>query len=613
MSLSKLNIQHIVEQKTSDYIFSHLTDYSGLRNPCILASPVRAVIEEVNNQLSEMLSLAKKESASKLILDACNKQKQQDLMEKEKDEHEKRADWLVSTQLKGNLQFINEEVVKNEHEIEKEHEYIQQLQLHLKRVEEQITINNQKKEEATHHHSHAETEASTTHNHTHPETSKQYHRTEHSHPDEKKHEATIHTHQETVSPLQTTHSHPNTIQHGSQATDLEFEKKELIQKISSLQIGLESKKLHYQQQLEQQKKINKQLFELPQKEQQRMERAHTRETRERARLTSDPTLLQLSQKNRDSMEAAIKLTHQNLTQEKEKLMQEANEISYQIYLYKLEALLFSTIKLNYSEYQALTQIVQIMKAYLVTKAEENAKKAILDDKRSYKSRLEEQMRDNEKNVEQFKKSNPELVSSNLTLAATNKQLEISVQNSQKTRNNLAKAGLFSLLFTGGAAGTGLAIEGGIVVLTSLVLAPAAVLAVITLSLFIAALVYAIKASVENNQLDKNKKTMEENRDKIDQQTSKIISLEDTVIPDLKGKISTAEKELRELNRDYLNLKQKADLQREQARRVAVIYPSEQRFTNLLPPQVTNSDAYQVSIQPTAPSMEEFTGQPFTYN
>lgn len=607
MSLSKLNIELLVEEKTSDYIHRHNRDYSDLRNPCILPSPVSAVIDEVNIELSEILSTAKQESTSQLISDACKNQQQHDLMEEKADEQQERDDWRLSTQLKSNLQRIEEELREEEREINKDQKHIQSLQLHLKRIEEQININNQKNEETTRHHAHPATETSP-HNHTHPET--QHDKHEHSHPEaSQQHVTTTHTHPKNVPHLETTHSHPNSIQE-----DLQLQKNELIQQIKSLEINLlRLQQLKLKKQVEQYKRIIEELAELSKKKEQRQERARAREVRQDARSKDDPNLLQLSQINRTSVTEAIKLAHEKLTQKKAQLLQEANEISYQIYLKKLEVLLSSVVKLNYPEYQALKQIIQCMKAYVATKAEENNRKAVQEEEQRYKSRLVQQIRDSEKKVEQFKSSNPQLASTNLNLAATNKQLETSTENSRNYRNKLAKVGLLFLLFTGGAAATGLAIEGGVVAITSLVLAPAAVLAAITLSIFIAALIYAIKTSIDSNQLNKNKVTIEANHEQITQQTSEMISLEQTVIPDLKSKLNIAEQEISKVTREYLSLQKKAQLQWEQARKVTVTYPSTQLFTNELPPQLTNNGAYQFLIQPTAPEMDDPTEQAFTYN
>ncbi|PWY56036.1 hypothetical protein DGG96_08835 [Legionella qingyii] len=614
MSLSKLNINLLVEKITDQYINLHSSNYSALRNPCILPSPVSAVTQEVNKELTGILKIDQQESASQLISDASKNQLQCDLEEKERDHLEEQQDLLKSSLLKSHLQHINEQKIIAELEIKKAQEHIQRLQLHLKRIKEQNIINNQKKEEVTQHHSHPSTEASP-HNHTHPEAIEQHVRTEHSHPEATKQDtATTHVHSETAPDSQTTHSHPNTTQHGHQTADLESQKIELIQKIHSLEINLlRVQQLNLETRLEQFKKISQEQVELTKRTDQRRERAHARAAREKARSTDDPNLLQLSQQNRNALKEAIREEHKRLNQTKEELIQKANEISYQIYLNRLENLLSSVIKVSYPEHQALKQIIQLMQAYLVTTAEENNKKAILDKEYRAKTRLMQQMRDSEKRIEQCKTSNPQLTSANLNLAEQNKQLEITIENARNHRKNLSIAGLLFLLFTGGATGTGIAIEGGLVALTSLIFAPAAVLAFVTLSLFIAALVYAIKTNIDENQLSKNKLTMEDNHAKIEQQNKDIISLENTIIPDLKSEIDATEQEISKVAKDYMNLHQQAELQLGQARKVMVIYPSSQLFTNDPLPEVTNIEAYPFLIQPTAPFMEEPIGQASTYN
>ncbi|QMT60502.1 hypothetical protein [Legionella sp. PC997] len=605
MSLAKLNIQDLVERCTSDYIYAHTSDYSALRNPCILPLPVTAVTDAVAMQLVEMLSQDKQTSSSKIILKACKKQQEQDFKENEADHQKEMEDWREEKHLKGQLQEVNEQIRKNKQEIEHHQEQIKHIQVLLQRVDEQITIPLPHSEDITHHHSHSETETSP-HNHTHPKTTAQHDSTEHTHPSTKQHAATTHT---PISPeVHTSPSHLNATQHGHPTSQLELQKKELHQTLNSHEIDLRNKKLACEGMIRHQKLIEEKLLKLPLKENQRKERALERDYRNQARLYNDPNLLQLSQENRSAVNAAIELEHKKLIQLNEQLLRKAKQISYQIYLNMLENLIDRVIKLNYPENQALKQIIRFMKDYLETKEIEYVKKGIMDEAQRSKSQLVKKLDEHEKKIEQFKKSNPELASANSALEEENKRLEISIENSRNTRNTLAKAGLFSLLFTGGATGTGLAIEGGLIALTSLVFAPAALLAVITLSIFIVALVYAINASIDQNKLDNNKSTIELNCAKIIMQNSEIHDLEAKKIPEVKTKISKADKEILKATADYVDIYGKAELKLECARKVEVIYPSRQIFLSepSLPP--INHDNYK----PTAPEIDNFTGYTSTH-
>ncbi|HHF7366498.1 TPA: hypothetical protein ACPSKY_001615 [Legionella bozemanae] len=592
MSLSTLNLELSVEQITDKYIES--SNYSTLRNSCIFLSPIPFVISETKALLSRILQIDQQESASGLTLDACKKQRQDDLEELKHDQQESVDDSLLAAGLELQLQLLHEKTRSREAEIQKYQENIHRLQVRIKNIDELILAARKKDEETHHHHSHPETVqplSKTTHSHSHPETIEQ-------------HDDKPHAHPEVASHLKTTHSHPNTTQHGHPETDLEQEKNILTKELSSLQRGLKSEQSLHEELIESHNKISKKLLDLPEKAKQRQIRAKARTTREVARLADDPTLLQLSEENRHSLKKAIEAEHKKLHQKQEQLMQRAIEISYQTYLTRLEIYLQSTTSQSYQENEALKQTIQLMHEYLSSKAEEQKIRLARNNAFLEKEKIVADKSQKEKKVEQFKQSNPQLASQNVSLGKENEQLEIAIAERRNYRNTLLKIGLLFFFLTTGGASAGVAAAGGIFAVTPLFMAPAAVLAVLTLSLFIAALIYTVKKSMDSNQLNKNKTMIKDNCAKISQQDSEIISLENEILPQLANEISEAERNLSVLDKRIERLQQQAELKLNTAKQVTVQYPSSQ-LPFIGQAQHTSQAAYQDTSTPSAPYMDEF--------
>ncbi|HIE3613026.1 TPA: hypothetical protein ACXLVJ_003638, partial [Legionella anisa] len=591
MSLSTLNIDLLVEQITDKFI--ERSNYSTLRNSCILLSPISFVSSEIKEQLSRILQIDQQESTSDLTAAACNKQYQNDLDEQKFDLQESENDSLSAADLEFQLQLLREITRSSETELQRHQENIHRLQVRIKTIDELILVAH-KKDEETHHHSHPEQvdpPSKTTHNHPHPETIEQ-------------HDDKHHTHSDVAPYLKTTHSHPNTTLHGHPETDLEREKNILTKELSSFQRGLKSEQSHHQALIENQNKINKQLLDLPEKAKRRQIRAAARYNRARARLAGDPTLSQLSEENYNLLKEAIEAKHKKLHQKQEQLMQRAIEISYQTYLTRLEIYLQSMPNLSYQENEALKQIIQFVREYLSIKAEEQKIRLARNNVFLEKKKIIEDKSQKEKKVERFKESNPRLASQNINLGKEDEQLEIAILERGNYRSTLLKLGLLFLFLTVGGAGTGVAVAGGILAVTPLFMAPAAVLAFITLSLFIAALVYTIMNSMDSNQLSKNKTTIKDNIATIAQQNGEMMSLENEILPGLANKISEAELNLSMLDKRIERLYQQAELKLNTAKQVTVRYPSSQIPFIGQAPQHTSQDVYQDSSIPSAPFMDD---------
>ncbi len=600
MWLSKVDIDLLVDQVTDIYIKN--SSYLMLRNSCIHLLSVSFVIDEVKKHLTRILKGDQQESASLITLDACKKQLQLDLDEEKHDAQEAQTDLLLSIQLNSKLNQINEQIRMSEAELQQDKENIQHLQLRMRRIEALI-LDIHKKEEATHHHhSTQETDdplSKTAHTHAHSEATDQPEKTTHTHPEA------------SVQHSKTTHTHSDTTHHGHPETDIEIQKNMLTKQLSELQNNLQYKQFSHKKLLEQRNEIRQKIdLELPERAKQRQVRTLARENRAKARSTDDPTLLQLSPVNRNAVKKAIETEDKKLRQKEQQLIQRADERSYQSYLIQLEIYLQSTTHLTYLENEALKQIIQLMREYLLIKEDEQKTTLKRQAAHLEKEKLVADKHQKEKKIEQYKESNPLLASQNSSLAKENEQLEIAIEDRRNYKNTLLKIGLLFFLLTAGGAGTGLAIAGGIIAITPLLLAPAAVLAFITLNLFVAALVYTIKNGMDSNQLSKNQITIKNNLTTIAQHNSELISLESEILPNLLSKIREAEHNLSVLDKHIEGLQQHAELKLNTAKQVTVRYPSAQ--PSVL--EQTQQSTYQDSSKPSAPFMDDSTERnAFTYN
>ncbi|KTD68038.1 substrate of the Dot/Icm secretion system [Legionella steelei] len=592
MSLSKLNIKDLVEQLTDSFI-GH-ANYSELRDSCILMSPISSVTNNVERRLELRLKMEQPEASLQLTLDACKKQLQHDLNEEKDDLIEEQNDSATSKQLLFDLSSTQEKIRIVDREMWELGLQIEEIKTRIalqekarKKIDEESNQHQNTHSQGTH--THPEQSAKTTH--AHPDPIDQHAKTVHEHSEHtEQHAKTTHAHSESAQHLKTTHTHQEKSHHGHQESDLAVLKRKLEAKLESLQSSSSTGHKKHNE-------YETQLKLLLEKIAQRKHRALERETRARARLTNDPDLLQLSQSNLHLLNEAISGKHKELQKKQQQLMQTALESSYQTYLDRLEIYLQSVTPLSYQENSSLKQIISLIRKHLSTKAEEQ--KVILEHNAAElkKEKLIGEKRQKENIVVQFKRTNPQLALQNVTLEEQNKQLALTIEVQHGYRNSLLQIGLLFLIFTSGAAVTGIVIEGGLIV--SLLLAPAAVLGVITLSLFIAALVYTIKSNMDSNQLSKNQTTIKDNLATIERQSSNIISLEKETIPAISNEISDAERNLSTLDIRINELHQLAELQLNTAKLVTITKPSQQQLFI----EQTSQDTFQTSTQPSAPFME----------
>lgn len=607
MSLSTLNIDNLLEQTTDKFI-NH-SDYATLRKSCILLSPVSEVTAEVKQELNRLLETDKQNSSAQLTLDACQNQIKQDLKEKEHDHLESQQDLKLTEQLQNELLSVQNEnrllhIELNEIELR-----ILRHQSLIQEVTRQITLQ-------SHIHSHPENTHNTTH--THPDTPTQH---THSHPEQ----TTPHTHAHPESTKQPTHSHPEQLTqnthahlsipehspntththsdstHHHETESLELQKRTLSQELVQLEEISRSKQIISQKQKTRTEEITDILNrELPAKEKKRNERTIARKAREQARLYEDTTEKQLSSINYRFLQQAITTAHQRLQNEQQRFMQLTEKVSYKTFLARL-GLLLPSINLSHQEKEALNQIFRNMSDYLLITAEEQRQHSIRLSAASELKNLTKDLQQKENRVAQLKKANPKLHDQNKTLEAENQLLEHTIEEQGTYRDYILKIGLFGLL------GTGIAVGGGFLgmyliptAIISLCFAPAAVVSLITVGVFIATLAYTLKNNSDNNQLEHNKTIIQQNITDISKQSGEIISLENVVLPSIKENIRESETDLNLLDQKILSIQQKAEGLLNRAKQIVVPNAMNQSFfSNEIHLHPTQSERIQ-----TTPRVDE---------
>ncbi|MGL5741222.1 MAG: hypothetical protein ACRCXC_01030 [Legionella sp.] len=136
MSLSSLNIYTLVEQSTDKYIGS--SDYTALRNTCLLLKPLPSILSEIQSELTRILELDKQDKTTQLTLKACQEQLSQDSAEKEADLKEAQNDLHTASQIRTELASLQEQMRLNDMAIRNEEEAVIRQQLLISELELQV-------------------------------------------------------------------------------------------------------------------------------------------------------------------------------------------------------------------------------------------------------------------------------------------------------------------------------------------------------------------------------------------------------------------------------------------------------------------------------------------
>lgn len=549
MTLSTLNINTLITKVTDKYITE--SDYDVLRNTCILPTPVITVVTEIKTELERLLKAEQDLFSSQSTIIACKKQIRDDASELEQDLQQAQRDLTLIRDLNKELIEVNIRI--RELEIE-----LRNLNANIHRTEDRIiTINHQifLESQLNDHHTHS-------------------HQQEHPHPSHR-------------------HSHVNPF--------LLRQKNELSAELNTLKNTLRREEQQQSAQVRRETKITQQLnIEMPNKAHARKNREQAREARAKARISDDPNLLQLSQDNRLSLKDSINGSLTKLQKELERLMQKTEDSSYSEFINRLQLYLQLDSKLNHQEKVALQQITGLMQDYLVNRGANAAARIALNQAHTNRRFLQNKIEVNEVQLNQFKNSNPQLKTQNVTLNEETQRLEKKIAERQRTNLKLRTFGFIGLPLTGVTAGGAfLAMRLFPLILgsfTPLLFIPSALFGLASLGLSIAQWSLSYQNKGDTHRINANNVLVQSNTTKIGSQCNKISTLEQIEQPTLRHDLQTLEKNISSIDEEIVRLQKNGELILGNAKQVQVA-------------KVSNSQSFFSADAPPPPYVPEAEPNP----
>ncbi|KTD74644.1 hypothetical protein [Legionella waltersii] len=350
---------------------------------------------------------------------------------------------------------------------------------------------------------------------------------------------TVHTHFHSHPAVVTTH--PNSSYNWTWSNQLQWnnlciEESQLLSELQQVRGNISSKKLECRfeetklsELLEQKTTLERKIdsmqrqlnTEFPQNEKSRQRRKEERAFRASARKTEDPQLNQLSYRNREALSQKISTQNKALDRLKEKLDQEASDMSYSVFLTELELKLESqnTNHLLMNENEALKMILGIMKEYQLLATEEQ--------------RMQTQLKEENRKLQSLQRN----LESNTQLAESNQQLTQNSESAASARN--------TSLFIGGTSAVGGVV--GAIMVTNMIVDPILFfvpggLALVAVVSLIVAFVYHIQKSSYDADIDRNNKSMISNETELLDETYKKDNA-NSPKPTLQQQIETTQKEI----------------------------------------------------------------------
>lgn len=549
--LADVKINELSQHITDTYIKT--TTYPTLLHNLLEKSPVSAVINDINSQLALIAKNDKSDTETALVKKAYAAQMEQDLEENQNDTQEMRADLLLSSQLTLEAAGLAREITTNELRIQISYANINHLLDQIRELNQQIAHY-----EAAHEHAHGQTT--------------------HEHP----HEQTTHEH---------THGHDNAKSSLETQRLIALRKRfqtelSLVQKnLSELQLDDKKTRDHAQ---EIEKKVTQ---ELPQKAQQRNERAMERTAREHARLSNAPRKQQLTLHNYNLLVQAIAGAHRHIDKQERQLKDTAANQSYKLFIERIETHLKSESTLSYQETEALKQVIIHMHAHLDALEKRAVEMKKLEDAKNNKNRLFSKLQKDEQRLHQLKNNNPVLESQNQQLLEQNQQLEQTIAHRQTLNKKLLKISAYTFLSTGALLGGAFLAMKLLPIAASLIpllLIPAGITTAATLGLLIASFVYTRLSNSGKSQQKQNLATITNNSEQIATEDNEIKWLEQVSLPLLKTQLSDVEQQVTGLEQSISELEQNAELFLNKARTVvpAIIKDPGSIFTPPTPDSTT---------------------------
>lgn len=498
MSLSDVHIEALLNQKFLDY-FSTTPSYETLRQHCLARIPLRPIMDRVDESLQMVLAADKHQAKKQLEEEACKSQAEYDQREATSDVKEERDDRHRTHTLLRTLEEKHNAITHYAITISRTERQIRHIEQALILIEQDLR-ERRRLHPTTHQHSSGPIS----------ETAHEHHHSDGTH---------THTHEEAITTL--------TQQHTSRSLELVRLRLQLDEQRST--------KSRLQKEYE---AIDREIKEqLPERQQQRQERACARAVRAQARLTADPDFTQLSADNRRILQKKISEHYATLNDQYRQLKSQAEQKCYPIYLAQLQQQLSTMPYLPWQANQALEQIIICMQQYLSEKDAEQRERIRLATIQQQLAALELELKQKQQRQIQLQANIPELQSQNAQLTQENQRLEQTIQKHQALNKRIIIAGMISLLFTlAFVAGPFLITAPVSATLFPLLLIPAAVAGLAMTGLFIAAAIYGIKNVLDARKKTHNEQTITDNIVTIDRENSNIQALITVEIPQLYTRI-----------------------------------------------------------------------------
>lgn len=527
--LSDVNIRELNQQVTDKYIST--ATYPTLLHNLVEKSPISAIVNDINTQLALIVKSDKTNIESLLVNKAYASQMQQDIEENQSDAQEMRNDLLLSSQLTLEATALTKKISMYGLKIQNDSANIDYLQDKIRELNQQIANYG-----ATHHQPNTDPYKQTTHGHSHG---------------------------------QTTHGHGN--------AEVSLEKQKLISlkerlntELSLAQKNLNEIQLEYNNTKNHAQTIEKSLTrELPKKAQQRNERAIERTAREDARLKNASRKQHLTPHNYQLLVHTIAIAHQNIDLQEKLFKDEVAKQSYKLFVARIETYLKSESKLSYHETEALKQVIIHMHNHFEVLKKRTVEMEKLERAQNNKNRLVGELRQEEQKLHQLK-NNPILESQNQQLLEQNQQLEKAIEQRHTLNNKLLKISAFTFLSTGtllGGAFLAMKLLPLAVSLIPLLFIPAGIIAIATIGLLIASLVYTVRSNSDKSQLKQNSATITSNSELISNKNNTIKTLEQITIPSLKTQLNDIEQLITGLEQRISDLEKEAELSLNKAHNV----------------------------------------------
>lgn len=379
--------------------------------------------------------------------------------------------------------------------------------------------------------------------------------------------------------------------------------------------------------------ITKELQDLDLRRDQREIRSQNREKRSLARnnylakkeLTANPSSLlrfvydpkkidtiteTLSSTNQRKLTSNIEKELKTIEQQCSSLISKAEQFNYSVFLEQLEPYL-QTARRPFQEIEALRTISVRMKDHLsYQKKAANIQLQLNSAIRSIGENKNTLERLNSK-LNSLRLANPNLTKKNVSLEEENKKLSESHDAHIKTRNKLIFPTLLSsglsLLFSIPLILTLTGVIPYVIapaLLLTLVIAPPALLLLTGLGFGIAAMIYAVKAYMNNSAIQSNQETIENNRQQMGTNLQEIYTLENQTIPNLQKTQSQNESTKNRLEDELQHAEALAEQALKQAKEIEPYIYSSTPFFN---PEVTvhkHPSETNTLVNPSAPPYEE---------